>query len=66
MFYVVEEKSKTSGRGMVASRFKRRIVFASEARAEADNPPHLLAVPLMGIFATQQRPVSKVNGKSMW
>lgn len=33
---MVEEKSKTSGRGMVVSHFKRRIVFASEVRVEAE------------------------------
>lgn len=63
---MVEEKSKTSGRGIVVSRFNRRIVFASEVRAEADNSSHLLAVPLMGIFAIQRRPIAKVNGKSTW
>lgn len=54
MFCVVEEKSKTLGRGMVVSRFKRCIVFASEVRAEADSSSHLFAVPLIGINATQQ------------
>ena len=50
---VVEEKSKTSGRGIVVSCFKRHIVFASEVRVEVDNSSHLLAMVSMGIFATQ-------------
>ena len=67
---MVEEKSKTSGRGIVVSRFNRRIVFASEVRVEADNSSHLLAVPLMGIFTIQrsegryhQRSAGRVRGK---
>lgn len=64
---MVGEKSKSSGRGMAVSRFKRSIVFASKVRAEADNSSHLLAMLLMTIFATQLRPItSKVNGKSRW
>ncbi len=66
MFFVVGEKSMTSGRGMVVSRFRRRIELASEVRAEAEHSSQLLAVPLIGIFATQRRPSSKANGKRTW
>lgn len=49
--YVVEEKSKTLGIGTVVSCFNRRVMFASEVRAEVDDSSYLFAVPLIAVLA---------------
>lgn len=49
---------------MLVSRFKRRIILASEVRANTDDSSHTFRVPSTGILTTQQKPDLKVTGKT--